>query len=98
MYPTMDGILDSALHGSKSGGKFVGRYPGFGEVELTAQQLGLYVKKNFPNISGIRLFTCWGEEAGAGVISKITGLPVVSSTGGTIGADAVTGAMNWFSY
>ena len=88
----MEGILDVSMHGIGNG-KFVASFPGQGEITITAEQFGIYLKNNFSNISGIRLFTCYGEESGAAIIHSVTGLPVLSSSGGAIIVNEITGAM-----
>jgi hypothetical protein len=94
----MPGILDMHFHGT-NGGYFVQKFSWqaeeivsgvstkvtkIHEVRLTAEDIAAYIKSEFPNVKGVRLFVCYGEEAGAKRVAEILGKPVLSSSGGPI--------------
>jgi hypothetical protein len=97
-YPTMPGIADLHFHGSLDGSFYqvfeytteqvvngiLTKVTKTYKVKLSAEDIAAYLKSEFPNIRGVRLFVCYGAEAGAQRIHEILGIPVLTSKGAPI--------------
>ena len=78
LYPTLDGILDIHMHGGGNYKLFSGKLEN-GPIYYNVGNLAKYIETNYPNVSGVRLFTCFGQQCGAQELATKLGKPVLAS-------------------
>ena len=77
-YPTLDGIVDIHMHGSELSELFGGKFNA-GNIHYNVDNLASFINTNYPDIAGVRVFSCYGKQCGAQELANKLGKPVLSS-------------------